>query len=161
VLVRCEWQERHPEQDEQIEEKRSMRDLVDAGESAVMADPHHAHEEEGRGMDNQRGRDVAQRRQAMASRNFQVQHEQRQHNREDAVTEEFDAVLVHWRPPHDEAAATCRACQSRLGRWPADGRRGWKGDVDGPDNQHAERIGNHERFRCGLNLPAVLPSRPK
>jgi len=75
-----------------------MRDLVDTSEGAVVAHPHDTHEEESRGMDNQCRSYSVQGCQAMARVHFQIQNEQREDNRENAVAEEFDTVLVHWRP---------------------------------------------------------------
>ena len=80
-------QEGHPKQGEQVKEECSLRDLVHPSESAVMAHPHRTHQEERRSMDDQRGRDVSQRSQAVTGRHLQVQNQQRQHNREHAVTE--------------------------------------------------------------------------
>ena len=80
-------QERHPEENEQIEKERPLRDLVHASKSAVVAHPHDAHQTEGRGMDDQRRRDVAQSREPVAGGHLQIQHQQRQYDREDAVAE--------------------------------------------------------------------------
>ena len=76
-----------------------MRDLVDARESAVVAHPHDSDQEESGGVDNERGRDVVQGLQPMTFGHLQVQHEQGEDDREDAVAEQLDPVLIHRIPP--------------------------------------------------------------
>src|SRR5262245_2319462 len=103
-----ERKERQPEQQMEVGPENEARHLFRRLQHVVMVVPVNAEVDEAQNIAEENGKQRPQRREVLAERDSELEHHDRDDDREHAIAERFQTPLRHYQPAFISDRASCR-----------------------------------------------------